>query len=187
MDELSCKECYAGAPVSCDQVEQPILKSDFSHDTTRGFMDTAYCDHTNGFLRSLGNARAALQRAAQQVEVFAVCDQLRAMGCAILHHCTPVLPTYQTGPRGTHHVAPTTGMAHAVTAKRNSRNWSNRGRPDANGASSGASTVPMAIYFIELKPITLPSVSWHKRTQPNSPIENFDLITVPPAGAMRSS
>ena len=42
-------------------------------------------------------------------------------------------------------------------------------------------------YCIELMPNMFPSVSWHRDTQPNSPIENFGLTSFPPAAATRAS
>jgi len=41
--------------------------------------------------------------------------------------------------------------------------------------------------FIELRPNILPSVSTHRVTQPNSPIENFDRTTLPFAAMIRDS
>ena len=42
-------------------------------------------------------------------------------------------------------------------------------------------------YFTELRPNKLPSVSSHRVTQPNSPMENFGRTTFPPAATMRDS
>ena len=48
-------------------------------------------------------------------------------------------------------------------------------------------TYSAASYFIELKPTILPSVSSQRLTHPNSPMENFGRMILPPAATTRDS